>query len=553
MKLLRHLYNEASLLLGFACLFAMLSGLCGTALIQMISKGMTGNLAAEGVVLKFLGLIVLLLVAKVSAENCMVRVTQDAALKMRVRLSRKLVAAPYVQVRSIGKSGLLAILTKDIDGFARSLELAPSLLTNTVVIVVCFSYMAWLAWPLALFLAVVLVVLLPLFHLAQRSPRHQFKLLREQMDLLYKHFRSLVEASRELHLDEKKANEFVEKIIAPDARDYRKIAVRGASRYSMVANTGDMLFYVIIGLMLFLVPRWSPQSAQNLSIITMLLLYMIGPISAFINFVPAMAHAGIALERIQQLDNDLIDTSPGSSASADFSGSGTPLLELRALVHQYKSEKGDKPFALGPLNVTVHAGETVFIAGGNGSGKTTLAMLLLGLYAPDAGQIRLRGHLITEANIRAYRQNFSAIFYDFHLLENLLGVSQEGRTEAEHLIERFGLSHRVAINGDKFSTIDLSSGQKRRLALIMAYLEDKPIYVFDEWAADQDPAFKRIFYTELLPELKSLGKTVFVISHDDDYYHCADRILYLKEGGLHESDTVHPEPVAAYEFAASRL
>ncbi|SDM20561.1 putative ATP-binding cassette transporter [Franzmannia pantelleriensis] len=67
---------------------------------------------------------------------------------------------------------------------------------------------------------------------------------------------------------------------------------------------------------------------------------------------------------------------------------------------------------------------------------------------------------------------------------------------------------------------------------MVAYLEDRPFLVFDEWAADQDPLFKEVFYREVLPELKRMGKAVLVISHDDRYFPLADRLVRLESGKL---------------------
>ena len=193
---------------------------------------------------------------------------------------------------------------------------------------------------------------------------------------------------------------------------------------------------------------------------------------------------------------------------------------------------------LGPMDLTIHQGELLFIVGGNGSGKTTLAMLLLGLYQPEAGTITLNGVPVTEANLENYRQYFSAVFSDFHLFEQLLGTDQQALSDrTTHYIKLFGMAHKVKVIDSKFSTIDLSSGQRKRLALVSSYLEDRPIYLFDEWASDQDPVFKRVFYTELLPDLKARGKTVLIITHDDAYFHLADRIIKLEDGHLEEYGT----------------
>ena len=188
---------------------------------------------------------------------------------------------------------------------------------------------------------------------------------------------------------------------------------------------------------------------------------------------------------------------------------------------------------LGPINMQIEAGEILFLTGGNGSGKTTLAKLILGLYAPETGQVKLNGEDITDENRESYRQYFSVVFTDFYLFDSLIGLDQTDLDErAQKYLSMLQLDKVVEVKDGKLSTIRLSQGQRKRLALLTAYLEDRPIYLFDEWAADQDPLFKEVFYYQLLPELKSRGKTVIAISHDDHYYHVADRVVKLDYGQI---------------------
>jgi len=188
---------------------------------------------------------------------------------------------------------------------------------------------------------------------------------------------------------------------------------------------------------------------------------------------------------------------------------------------------------LGQVDLTFSPGELVFVVGGNGSGKTTLAKVLLGIYGPEGGEILLDGHPVDEANRDRYRQHFSAVFSDFFLFESLMGMdSADLDRDAGQYLEKLHLQHKVRVTDGALSTTDLSQGQRKRLALLGAYLEDRPIYLFDEWAADQDPQFKEIFYLHLLPELKARGKTVLVISHDDQYYGVADRIVRVADGAI---------------------
>ncbi|WP_255211240.1 cyclic peptide export ABC transporter, partial [Methylogaea oryzae] len=203
------------------------------------------------------------------------------------------------------------------------------------------------------------------------------------------------------------------------------------------------------------------------------------------------------------------------------------------MTHHYFRDEAVRDFMLGPLDFVLEPGELVFVVGGNGSGKTTLALLLIGLFAPESGTILLDGAPVTAAAREDYRQHFSAVFSDFYLFESLLGFgNRELDEQARDYLRRLQLDHKVRIEDGRFSTVDLSQGQRKRLALLAAYLEDRPFYVFDEWAADQDPAFKQVFYTEILPSLKAKGKTVVVITHDDAYFHLADRCLRLEDGKI---------------------
>jgi putative ATP-binding cassette transporter len=194
-------------------------------------------------------------------------------------------------------------------------------------------------------------------------------------------------------------------------------------------------------------------------------------------------------------------------------------------------ERENSSFTLGPLDLTFYPGEITFIVGGNGSGKTTLAKLIAGLYIPQTGEIRVDGKPVTDKNRDDYRQYFSVVFTDFFLFESLLGLrTPELDEQARQYLVDLQLNHKVQVSDGVLSTIELSQGQRKRLALLTAFLEDRPIYVFDEWAADQDPYFREIFYFNILPVLKARGKTVLVISHDDRYYHVGDRIIKIDYG-----------------------
>lgn len=537
MNLIVYLYRQSARLLTLASVTGALGGLASAGLVILINRGLANPQELPGLALGFFGLCAGMLVSKLCSELSLLHLTQSAIFQLRIDLSRKLLATPLKRLQSMGKHRLLVILTEDVHTFTAAFEWVPLLFVNAVVTVACFAYLAWLSWSLLAILAVFLLVGLISFHLAERGPLSHLERVRQQKDVLYQHFRSLIEGSKELQLNTARGEAFVERVIRPGAHEFRQRFVRGMAGYAVVANLGTLLFYLNLGVLLFVIPFWLPQPISVLTSFTVTLLYLVRPISDLMIALPSLRQASIALDRIRQLDAELSagESVPTRDAGA-FVADGPMQLVLNGVCHRYPGEHEDHPFMLGPVDLTLGQGELVFIVGGNGSGKTTLSMLLLGLYAPERGSVMLNGVAVDDDNREQYRQHFAAVFADFHLFEHLLGddgPDAEQRTQdATRYVEALGLAHKVRIVDDRFSTVELSTGQRKRLALVSAYLDDKPFYLFDEWAADQDPTFKRVFYTQLLPELKARGKTVIVITHDDAYFDCADRVLKVQNGAL---------------------
>ena len=209
-------------------------------------------------------------------------------------------------------------------------------------------------------------------------------------------------------------------------------------------------------------------------------------------------------------------------------------IRLEALRYHYQSSNGKTPFAIGPIDLNLESGQVFFITGGNGSGKTTLFKLIAGLYLPQEGRILVDGKPVRRADVESYRALFSPVFSDFHLFDRLYGIDSPDLSVVQGWLERFGLSDKVTIEDGKLSTINLSSGQRRRLALLAAVLEDRPVLILDEITADQEIEFRQYFYSDFLPKMKREGKTIVIITHDDRYFSSADQLLKLEYGRVVE-------------------
>ncbi|MCA1636301.1 MAG: cyclic peptide export ABC transporter, partial [Acidobacteria bacterium] len=450
----------------------------------------------------------------------------------------------------IGPHRLMATLTDDIPSVINALSNVPTLCINLAVVLGCLAYLGWLAPPvLVAVIAFLLLAALSYQRLTKMATRH-FARAREEWDVLYKHFRSMIEGTKELKLHRRRREELLTNNLEASSVAVGESRIRGNTIYIAAGNWGQILTFVLVGLIVFVLPSVYAADRLMLTGYTLTILFMLGPLQIILNTLPMLAQANVAVDKIEALGLSLSNLS--SETDSEGRGEVGPFrdrLELAGVTHTYHRERENSSFMLGPIDLSVRPGELLFITGGNGSGKTTLVKLLTGLYIPEAGRIMLRGEPVTDENRDFYRQHFSVVFSDFYLFDSLLGLAApETDEKARDYLSLLQLEHKVTVKEGALSTVELSQGQRKRLALLTAYLEDRPIYVFDEWAADQDPLFKEVFYLQLLPELKAKGKTVIVISHDDRYYHVADRIVKLDYGKI-VSDT----PVAAPRFAPTDL
>ena len=273
----------------------------------------------------------------------------------------------------------------------------------------------------------------------------------------------------------------------------------------------------------------------------LVLLFAVSSLDAVLTWVPTLAKGAVALEGMRGRAAALSEGVDEGAAPVTGAFAAWDRISYEGIHHTYPGPRNER-FVLGPLDFTLERGEVVLISGPNGSGKTTLAKLVTGLYLPEEGRIAVDGTPVDEVHLAEFRSLFSAIYADFQVFETLVGLPGAGDADrVQHYLERLQLADRVRLRPDgTWSTTKLSTGQRKRLALVCVLLEDRDICLFDEWAADQDPVFKEVFYRELLPELKQRGKTVVAITHDDRYFGAGDRLLRIENGRIEGARTYEP-------------
>jgi putative ATP-binding cassette transporter len=512
----------------------LFSGLCSAGLIAVISTGLSrADLSRIVLVGAFVGLVLGKVGSNALARLLLNRFSQRTLTDLCRDLSRQVLTTPLAQLEHIGIPRILATLTEDVAVLGWAAQNIPAIATHAAVLVGCAIYLGWLSWPVLV--AVVLFVLTGAFCyriLIGRAYRH-LQQARDTRDLLFQHFRELTEGMKELKLHADRRRAFLVERIDTATEALKRDAMAGIRHHLTADAWSQVLFYGLLGGLVFAAPAASALSTEAQTGYLLTALYMMTPVWGVMELWPIMARARISLEKVRALGLSL-----GSSGTEGGRESRPPearwdRIEFDGVTFAYPPDLDGRAFTLGPIDFTLRQGEIVFLVGGNGSGKSTFVKVLSGLYSPHVGAIRLNGHAIADKNRDGYCEYFSVIFSDFYLFDSLLGLrgpdldARAGR----YLIE-LELDGKVQIKDGTFSTTALSQGQRKRLALLTAFLEDRPIYVFDEWAADQDPHYREIFYRRLLPDLKARGKTVVVISHDDRYYYLGDRIVRLEYGKI---------------------
>lgn len=542
MQLFYLLLRSAWRTVAGAGLAGLLNGASTAGLIALINAALNNTSQLQSILpWGFTVLGILLLLTHFASQVLLVQAAQQAVSEMRLVLGARILASPLRQLEELGNAQLLATLTDDVEAVARSFSVLPNLFNAVAIVLGCLLYMAWLSLPLFFILVVLIGVGTGSYlYLAGKAGRF-LTAARQQQDRLFQHFRAITEGNKELKLNRIRRQAFIAEEFRPTVAEARKQNQIGLTVFAMAASWGQLLLFVTIGFFLFTLPNLLGVSGPVMSGYVLTIIYLMLPMQHVIEAIPILSRARVALAKVESLQLSLTQRNLTPELEVELPPIGAwQTLELINIRHTYQSGSQDNPFTftLGPLNLKFQAGELIFIVGGNGSGKSTLAKIITGLYEPEQGEIYLDGQVITPDLQEWYRQHFATVFSDFFLFDRLLGLETFDKIQqAQDYIKLLRLAHKVQINGDRLSTTNLSQGERKRLGLLTAYLEDRPIYLFDEWAADQDPIFRDFFYTQMLPQLKQSGKTIFAISHDDRYFMVADRIIKLDYGNI-ESDTM---------------
>lgn len=484
----------------------------------------------------FVVLILLSFAASKLFQNYMIKISNDVAYNLNISIFNNLRFADFESFKKIGKERVYTSIT-DAYTLASFPQSFIEILNNGITFLVVLVYFFFISVYGGLLILGVIMCLAVLFYIRNERISQKLNELRDLSEGYHENIHDLLNGFENIKMSSVKNDNIYFKFLKDNREKVRSLNIKTSKQYYDNELTGTYSWYLIIGFIIFLLPVLITISPNYVSNYIVTILFLLGPLNSLIGLIPNITKMNIALQRIESFDaelqaKELVQIGHGKG----FANEGVvEKIMLKNVAYEYYDAKKQQIFKLGPINASFEAGELVFITGGNGSGKTTLLNLISGLTSPSSGEILMNDTRINTENVQAYRDGMSAILSKDYLFKNNYAGYDfiRQRSELDEYIELMQLSEVVRIDAqNEFIFTDLSKGQQKRLAMVHALMESKPILILDEWAAEQDPEFRKFFYHELLDRFKKKGKTVILVTHDDRYFHLADKVLKMEFGKL---------------------
>ncbi|MGE6246657.1 multidrug ABC transporter permease/ATP-binding protein [Psychrobacter proteolyticus] len=498
-------------------------------------------------------LVLLLLVTTFLSQYALTRLGHRFVYELRTKLVKQIIDTTVPQIDHLGSARLLASLSSDIQSITVAFVRMPELVQGVILSAGVGLYLGWLSLPLLFIVLFWIVMTIWISTLLVKHVYTHLTELREINDALYQDYQSIIEGRKELALNQHRAEKLYTDDFLAHAKSYEKTVTKSDTFHLSAVNWSNIMMFASIGIV-FAVANYLDIPMGVATTFSLTILFMQSPLLHAVGAYPTLQTAQVALEKIQSLE--LAEHQP--SFTTDTVAQDWKSITLNNINYRYVGSSSHAPDTavndnaqnsdnsdnnqnpdnniLKSVNLTLQRGDVVFLIGANGSGKSTLAKIITGIFTPTTGTVQVDGQSVNSENNTDFRQLFSAIFSDQHLFKQLIGIqgNEPDAALVSDWLHKLNLQEKVSVSDHKLSTDKLSQGQRKRLAMLIAVAEQKDILLLDEWAADQDPAFRRVFYQTLIPELKAMGKTLFIISHDDGYFEHADRLLLMKEGRLIE-------------------
>ncbi len=531
-----------------ASALSVAAGAANIWLLALVARDLGQIDSSPNAVVVYAGALMLMVAVGLISQIALARLSARMLHGLRQQLVLAITQLSIRKVEAIGRHRLYAALTRDVPAVHELLVQLPNYIFNTTVVVACLIYLATVSPRLFLVFFALLVVGLYVakFTIADRAEK-RFEQRRGIENELFRCYEAVIDGGKELKLNRGREKWLLDQELAQHAGKYRDITMSAETLLSVSNYWATAIVFIGVGALLYLSPHIGVNDRAPVVTFVMTIFYIVGPLTILINAFRTVHGARVAIRHLSALELDT-GAPAGTTRARTEAAEPFQMLSARGLSFHYDSQdEGRAGFNVGPLDFDIARGEIVYFVGGNGSGKTTAAKLLTGLYGKHTGSLLVNG--AEPADTNAFFHYFSAVFQDYYLFETL--VAKPGKSidpdEVRVWLDMLDLTGKVTVEHGRLSTTKLSYGQRKRLALLIVYFEQSDIYVFDEWAADQDAEFREFFYSSFLPGLKKLGKTAIVVSHDDRYFHLADTVMKFESGRIVSITRSGPAASAAVE------
>lgn len=520
---------------GQLFVIAVLAALCGTGVVYLLNAEAREIEGHNYSTLYAVAFALLLITYRVSQRFLIVRASAaiEAALDERRRSAvEQLMAVSFRDLDAIDAQRLRDGLSAHYGALSQTIVPLVSGFESLILLVCMFLYLCTISFFAGAI--VFLVTFLTVIGYLQRSRQMDDSMGRSaECEQRYRQLSdAIVSGAKELQMNTRRRLALKDELKA-SSKALAKGRSASAAHFAEMIATGTTISYLLAGAVVFVMPILSSADTEEMSRIVVAVIFLLGPIGGVVQMAQQLATARFAFSSIVDFESELTDLAPERAVSSDTAATDQAFGSLDLVDVEY-THAGGHGFAISNVNLVLSPGDIVFLTGGNGSGKTTLLRVLTGLYPRSGGQILWNGEAAPALLSQEYRNFFSCVFADFYLFDRPYGLAAEQMTLFEHWLRVLRVREKL---GDDLNQIDgdkLSTGQRKRVALALALAEERPILVLDEWAADQDPETRRWFYTEFLPQMKSEGRAVFAITHDEAYFTECDRRVHMVEGRLEE-------------------
>ncbi len=506
-------------------LFSFISSAVGVLTLIFINDYLLKN-TQNIPILYFIALLIVFFLSSTIVELGLSVFGQNFIFKMQRRVVKQILDTPLLKVAKVGKARILASLGSDVRNVSFGLLRLPDFLQSSILILCTSVYLCYLSPQIFTLCAIWIIVVFTINNFLMMKVYAYFRKARENDDALQNNYQNILDGHKELLINRYRAKLYYEDEFENNARSKKKNNTLGNLFNNLSSNFTNVALLALVGVEFYLALEFKWASVAEATTIALSILFLRTPLVSMIGSFPTLLLAKIALDKIAKLE---LDDYKEHFEKTNF------IKDWRQISFKNTSFSYDDNFHLNPVNLDLKKGELIFLIGKNGSGKSTFCMLLTGLFKPSEGEIFVDDMKIDDDNLDIYRSLVSAVFSDFHLFTKTL--AKEKFADEEKIaswLEFLELKGKTRVEDHELVLTKLSTGQKKRLAMLIALLEERDILVLDEWAADQDPVFRRFFYKKLLPLLKEQGKTIFAITHDDAYFDSADRIFLAEEGNISE-------------------